>query len=134
MTPEGLHAAVREIAEALPGSEVTHPFGPTWDVLKVRGKVFALLTEEPGRAVAVLKAVPEGSVALRQEFSFITPGYHMNKRHWITVDADPRLSDELLDELVVESYLLVVEKLPKKRRPVDPEVWAAEQFGARMKQ
>ncbi|NKF31127.1 MmcQ/YjbR family DNA-binding protein, partial [Pseudomonas sp. BGM005] len=49
--------------------------------------------------------------------------YHMNKRHWITLLPGPSLEDELVAELITESYRLVVEKLPKARRPVDPAVF-----------
>jgi predicted DNA-binding protein (MmcQ/YjbR family) len=50
----------------------------------------------------------------------ITPGYHMNKKHWITLNPNGRLEASLVEDLVTESYLLVLEKLPKKQRPVDP--------------
>lgn len=110
----------REMAEELPASTMGHPFGPEYEVFKVRGKVFMLLTEVPGDPIVVLKADPEDSQALRQEYDDITPGYHMNKKHWITLRPSAELDRELVDELVTESYLLVLEGLPRYRRPVDP--------------
>jgi len=104
----------------LPGAELTHPFGDEWDVYKVRGKVFMLLTELGDEQVVTLKSDPEDSVRYQRTFSSITPGYHMNKRHWITVRAAEELSASLIGELVTDSYLLVVEKLPVAQRPVDP--------------
>ena len=58
--------------------------------------------------------------ALCESFESITPGYHMNKKHWITVMPGPGINEELIRELVMESYLLVVDGLPKYRQPVDP--------------
>lgn len=108
-------------AEELPGSELTHPFGPEWDVYKVQGKVFMLITDTTGEEMVNLKASPTDSTSLRTMYpAEIAPGYHMNKKHWISVTAGPNVTVDLVDELVTESYLLVVEKLPKARRPVDP--------------
>ncbi|WP_029090185.1 MmcQ/YjbR family DNA-binding protein [Brevibacterium album] len=107
--------------EELPASVLEHPFGPEWDVYKVCGKVFMLLSRLRGEAIVNLKVRPEDGEALREAFAEITPGYHMNKRHWITVRAGEALDPQLVEDLVTESYLLVVEKLPRKRRPVDPD-------------
>lgn len=111
-------------AQELPGSQLEYPFGADWDVHKVRGKVFLLTTAVTGEPIATLKARPEDSVALRRAVAAITPGYHMNKRHWITLRGGADLDPELVDDLVTESYLLVVEKLPRHERPVDPREFA----------
>lgn len=118
-----LQDVAREIAEELPTSTMSHPFGPEYEVFKVKGKVFMLLTEVPGDPVVVLKAEPEDSEALRQSHHDITPGYHMNKKHWITVNPGGTVDAELLDDLVTESFLLVVEGLPKREQPVDPQTF-----------
>lgn len=105
----------------LPGAQLTHPFSPAWDVWKIQGKVFALLTEEAGKPMAIVKSDPLIGESLRLEFPLITPGYHMNKKHWITlVDGLP---PEVIRELVTESYRLVVAKLPRRLRPIDPETF-----------
>ena len=119
-SPLDLHACASARAAELPGATMTHPFGPDWDVFKVRGKVFLLLTAATGRPQAILKAEPLDAEALRSEHAFITPGYHMNKRHWVSVHPDPRLTPQLLTELVTDSYRLVVEKLPRSQRPINP--------------
>lgn len=119
-----LTRTARERADELPGSELGQPFGPDWDVYKVRGKVFALLTEVTGEPMVTLKADPEESVALRASHPEIAPGYHMNKRHWITLTAGEGLDAALVRELVTISYLLVVEGLPRAVRPVDPAEYA----------
>lgn len=110
-------------ADELPGAELTHPFGEEWDVYKVRGKVFMLQTGATGEPIVTLKATPEDGQSLREAFPDITPGYHMNKRHWITLRPDGALNPSLVDDLVTESYLLVIEKLPKRLRPVDPSTF-----------
>lgn len=111
-------------AEQLPGSQLTHPFGPEWDVYKVRGKVFMLVTDTTGQEMVNLKVSPADSTSLRTMFpGEIAPGYHMNKKHWISVTQGPHITPDLVDELVTESYLLVVENLPKAQRPVDPSTF-----------
>ena len=104
----------------LPASELTHPFDEHWDVYKVRGKVFMLQTTLDGEPLTILKADPAESEALRATHRDVTPGYHMNKKHWITLRSSAELDRELVQELVTESYLLVLEALPRHRRPVDP--------------
>lgn len=123
---EALQERARVRARELPVSELTHPFGPEWDVYKVRGKVFMLHTEVTGEPIVILKAAPGDSLALRQQYADITPGYHMNKRHWITLHPTGALPAGLVDELVTESYLLVVEAMPRARRPVDPATFARD--------
>lgn len=107
-------------AEELPGAELTHPFGADWDVWKARGKVFMLLSQVTGEPMVILKANPADAHDLKHAYETITPGYHMNKKHWITVAPGVGIDPPLIDDLVTESYLLVIEKLPKRQRPVDP--------------
>ena len=109
----------RRVREELPGANLEHPFGPDWEVFKVRGKVFMLMTEVPGRPVVILKADSGEAQALREHNSHITPGYHMNKKHWITLEGGTGVDEELVRELVTDSYLLVVSHLPKAEQPVD---------------
>jgi predicted DNA-binding protein (MmcQ/YjbR family) len=89
-------------------------------MFKVRGKVFMLMTEVPGRPVVILKADPAEAQALREQYETITPGYHMNKKHWITVAGGDEIGERLVGELVTESYRLVVGGLPTSQQPVDP--------------
>ncbi|OAN36682.1 MmcQ/YjbR family DNA-binding protein [Microbacterium sp. H83] len=122
MGPNELVDAASSRAEELPGAERENPFGPEWDVYKVRGKVFLLIPlDDTGRVT--LKADPDDAVALRETFSDIVPGYHMNKKHWLTLLPGESLERDLVSELVTESYRLVVEKLPRARRPVDPDTF-----------
>jgi predicted DNA-binding protein (MmcQ/YjbR family) len=109
-------------ADELPGAGLENPFGPEWDVYKVRGRVFLLLPLD-GTGRVTLKSDPDDAVALREAFPDIVPGYHMNKKHWITLTPGASLEEGLVTELVTESYLLVVEKLPRAQRPVDPQLF-----------
>ena len=102
----------------LPGASLDHPFGPDWDVVKVGGKVFLLATDLRGEPVVTLKCDPEDGLSLRQEHEEITAGYHMNKRHWLTVRGGPGVCPALLEELVEGSWALVVAGLPRDRRPL----------------
>jgi predicted DNA-binding protein (MmcQ/YjbR family) len=122
-----LQDAAREMAEELPASTLSHPFGPEHEVYKVKGKVFMLLTDVVGAPVVTLKAEPEDSTALRSAHDEITPGYHMNKRHWITVGPGETVDRNLVRELVTDSYRLVVAGLPRAERPIDPESFGAAQ-------
>lgn len=124
MQGELLQQHARQRVEELPGAELEYPFGPDWEVFKVRGKVFMLLTEITGEPIVIVKADPEDSKTLREQHRDITVGYHMNKKHWITLNPGGDLHMDLVDDLVTESYLLVVEKLPRARRPVDPEIFS----------
>jgi len=76
-------------------------------VFKVVGKVFALVSTEDGDGRLTVKCDPAVAEALRAEHPAITPGYHMNKRHWVTVELDGSVPLALLTELVEDSHLLV---------------------------
>ncbi len=122
MDADRLTGAAAARADELPGAEPSTPFGPEWDVYKVRGRVFLLLPRD-GTGRVTVKAHPDDAVALCATFADIVPGYHMNKKHWITLQPGPSLEDGLVEELVTESYRLVVEKLPRAQRPVDPDLF-----------
>lgn len=107
-------------ATDLPDAALEHRSAPDWDIYKVRGKVFLLMTDLPGHPVVILKSDPEHAAALRERHPDITPGYHMDKKHWITVEGGSTVDEGLLKELVADSYRLVVAGLPRSRRPVVP--------------
>ena len=89
------------------------PFDENVLVFKVMGKVFAL-TDVAGFESVNLKCDPEKAVMLREEYSFVNPGYHMNKKHWNTVDMTWELEDGLFKEWIDHSYDLVVSGLTRK--------------------
>ena len=98
-----------------PGAEETTPFGPDVLVYKVAGKMFALTSPDDFPSTVNLKCDPERSIELRDEYPAITPGYHMNKKHWVSIDLPS--AGAPLDELIRDSYELVVATLPRDRRP-----------------
>ncbi|TCC49116.1 MmcQ/YjbR family DNA-binding protein [Kribbella capetownensis] len=101
----------------LPGADLEHRLDPDWDLYKVSGKVFMLMTDLPGRPVVVLKADPDNAAALREQHADITPGYHMNKKHWITLEGGGTVDEKLVKQLVTDSYRLVADALPKSKQP-----------------
>jgi predicted DNA-binding protein (MmcQ/YjbR family) len=123
MDGDTLQRHARDRVEELPGAVLEYPFGPDWEVFKVRDKVFMLITDVTGESIVIVKTDPQDGMALREHHEDITPGYHMNKRHWLTLHPGGELQKGLVDDLVTESYLLVVENLPRAKRPVDPEVF-----------
>lgn len=99
------------------GATESMPFDDDILVFKVMNKMFALSSLADwniGKGAVNLKCEAEKAKYLREEYSAILPGYHMNKKHWNTVYIDGTLSDDFLKELIDDSYQLVVEHLPKK--------------------
>ena len=107
---------VLEVCAGLPGSMEDAPFGDEVAVFKVGGKMFALvpLTDEPGSVN--LKCDPDWALELRAVHAAVRPGYHMNKRHWNTVELDGSVDDDELRTMVEHSYELVVRSLPRRER------------------
>jgi predicted DNA-binding protein (MmcQ/YjbR family) len=91
------------------------PFDKNTLVFKVMGKMFAL-TDVDQFASVNLKVIPEVGEELRERYPSVEPGYHMNKKHWITVLMDGSIPDRLFKKWVDDSYDLVVSGLPKKQR------------------
>jgi predicted DNA-binding protein (MmcQ/YjbR family) len=89
------------------------PFDANTLVFKVMGKMFALTDLEAFESIN-LKADPEQVVALQEQFSAVLPGYHMNKKHWISVMMDGTIKDSLICQWIDNSYNLVSASLPKK--------------------
>ena len=98
------------------GAEETTPFGPDVLVYKVAGKMFALAVPEDVPPRMNLKCDPGRAMELRDRFEGITPGYHMNKRHWNTVLLNGSVPADLVREMITASYQLVVQGLTRKQR------------------
>ena len=104
MTP----AQLRRHCLQFPAAEETFPFGPETSVFKVRGKMFALAQLDREPLKVSVKCEPELGEQLRGTYDEIEPGYHLNKRHWLTVTCGGAAPDKLVRELVAGSYDLVV--------------------------
>ncbi len=111
-----IYRQVEELLKSMPGTVEEAPFGPDTRVFKVTGKMYALLSAEPESATVSLKVDPLEGEALRETWKAITPGYHLNKRHWITVLLDDTVPDALLADLIQDSYDLVVAGLTRAAR------------------
>jgi predicted DNA-binding protein (MmcQ/YjbR family) len=92
------------------------PFGETVLVFKVGGKMFALAALDEVPTTANLKCDPDLVLELRDRYEQVRPGYHMNKKHWNTVEIDSGIPDSELRRMIDHSYELVAKSLPKAKR------------------
>jgi len=92
------------------------PFGEGVLVFKVAGKIFALAALDEIPATVNLKCDPDLALELRDRYEQVQPGYHMNKRHWNTVEIDSGIPEAELRKMIEHSYDLVVRALPKAQR------------------
>lgn len=97
----------------LPNALLDYPFGADVQVYKVEGKVFAIYFCSDQVERINLKCDPVLAQELRTVFTEVTPGYHMNKKHWNTVDLKGNLPDSEIHKMIDHSYDLVVKSLPK---------------------
>jgi predicted DNA-binding protein (MmcQ/YjbR family) len=107
-----------------PGAIEDFPFGPEVSVFKVAGKIFALSALDRANLEVSVKCEPDLALQLRASYTAIRAGYHLNKRHWNTLTLDGTLPDQLIRDLVEDSYDLVVSALPKRVR--DELGWPAQ--------
>ena len=105
----------RDFCLSLPGVTEEFPFDEQTLVFKVMGKMFAL-TDVDHFTSFNAKATPEDCIALREQYSGIQPGFHMNKKHWNTIAVDGSVPDAVMVQLLKNSYDLVVNGLTKKQR------------------
>lgn len=82
----------------------------------VGGKMFVMDgTDNENRKIITLKLEPMKGSFLREQYpTDIFPGYYMNKTHWNSVCRDGAVPDDLLREMLDESYALIFHALPKK--------------------
>lgn len=105
----------RNYCLTLPGVAEGFPFGENTLVFTVGGKMFALTGIDFFESIN-LKADPENAIDQRERYAAVKPGFHMNKKHWNTVEIDGTIPDKLILEWTKDSYDLVLKGLPKKIR------------------
>jgi len=105
---------IREYCLSFKGVTEGFPFDDDGLVFKVIGKMFVLLSLQD--RWLNLKCDPEKAIMLREQYDFVTPGYHMSKKHWNTIDLNGPVSEKLLKQWIKESYDLVYNSLPLKTR------------------
>lgn len=107
---------LRQYCLSKPATTESFPFDEVTLVFKVAGKMFALIGLDNPDLSINLKCDPNRAIELRQQYSSIAPGYHMNKNHWNTVQINGELHPEMIRNLIDHSYELIVNSLTKKTR------------------
>ena len=114
--PPRLEAVQTELAwstcRSLPGATEGNPFGEGALVFKVAGKMLAIARD----SLISLKCDPTLAVVLREAHPAVTAGYHLDKRHWNSVELDGSLPDDKLRDWIQDSYDLVVASLSRPQR------------------
>jgi predicted DNA-binding protein (MmcQ/YjbR family) len=112
------HRQLIDVGLSKRGTSLRYPFDPELPVLFVRNRMFALLgTSKDGVPSVNLKTHPDEAWLQREAYpGAVLPGYHMNKRHWNTVLLNGAVPDDVILDMLDESYRLVVAKLPKADR------------------
>ena len=113
-------AAFREYCLTKPEVTEGTPFGETVLVFKLGGKIFALLSLDEVPARANLKCDPDLALELRDRYEQVRPGYHMNKKHWNTIDIEAGVPDAEIRKMIDHSYDLVAKKLSRGGSPNRP--------------
>jgi predicted DNA-binding protein (MmcQ/YjbR family) len=108
-------AEFREYCLTKPDTTEGTPFGPEVLVFKVGGKIFALAALDEVPPTVNLKCDPDLALDLRDRYEEVRPGYHMNKRHWNTVEVQGGIPDVELRKMIDHSYELVVKRLPESK-------------------
>jgi predicted DNA-binding protein (MmcQ/YjbR family) len=106
-------AEFREYCLTKPGASEETPFGPDVLVFKVGGKMFALAALDEVPPTVNLKCDSDLALDLRDRYEQVRPGYHMNKKHWNTVETESGIPGSELRKMIDHSYNLVVKGLPK---------------------
>ncbi|MDQ2686746.1 MAG: MmcQ/YjbR family DNA-binding protein [Armatimonadota bacterium] len=100
-----------------PGATEDFPFGPEVAVFKVGGKMFALVPTDAASRTLSLKCDPDDALALRAMYpDAVQPGYHLNKRHWNTITLDETVPEDVILDMIEQSYQLVFGALTRAVR------------------
>ena len=114
----------REYCLTKPNAIEGTPFGETVLVFKVAGKMFALMSLDEVPATANLKCDPDLALELRDRYEQVRPGYHMNKKHWNTVEIEGGIPETELRKMIDHSYDLVAQSLSRASRSTIPHAAA----------
>lgn len=104
----------RTFCLSLKGSEESMPFDDKALVFSVKGKMFSLTNNIETFDLVNVKCDPEEALEIREQFNSVKPGYYMNKKHWNSIEMDNSISNEQIQKWIVNSYQIIVSKLPKK--------------------
>lgn len=101
---------IREYALSLENVTESFPFGHDTLVFKTNDKIFLLVSLSAETLQFNVKCNPERAIELREAYSCVLPGFHMNKKHWNTIIVDGQLSKKQLQEFIFHSWQLVTKK------------------------
>ncbi|MGV0754199.1 MmcQ/YjbR family DNA-binding protein [Empedobacter brevis] len=107
---------LRTYCLGLPQVEEKFPFDQSTLVFYIAGKMFCLCNINEFDSLN-LKCDPDQALELRATYEAVTPGYHMNKKHWNTIKIHQDVKDSQIKEWIKDSYNLVILTLPKSKRP-----------------
>ena len=116
MKDDQLQQLTLEYGQELAFSIQSQPFGPDCEVFKIFDKMFMLIGAYSGKLLVTIKCKPEKSLEYQELYPSISAGYHMNKKHWISIASGDEITADLLQDLIKDSYDLVAGKLPVKER------------------
>ncbi len=106
---------IREYCLSLEGTTESFPFDDVTLVFKVSGKMYALLALDSPLSVNV-KCDPNKAIELREVYPCVKAGYHMNKKHWNTIDIDGSVPFPFIKDWILDSYNLIINSLPKSQK------------------
>jgi predicted DNA-binding protein (MmcQ/YjbR family) len=99
---------IRDFCLSLENVEESFPFGPETLVFKTNNKLFLLIGLDNLDTRFNVKCNPEKAIELREHYpNSVLPGYHMNKKHWNTIEVNGELKRKQLEEFIMDSYKLV---------------------------
>lgn len=101
---------LRDFSLSLPAVTESFPFGPDTLVFKTNNKVFLLVSLSSDPLQFNVKCNPEYAIELREQYSCVLPGYHMNKQHWNTIIIEGTLSKKQLEQFIMDSHSLVAKR------------------------
>lgn len=104
------------VALSLPQTNLSQPFSPDSDVIKVFDKIFMIAGHTNGQGYITLKVDPVQSEMLKDTYTCIQGGYYMNKRHWISIYAGSEINADFIHDLIQDSYSLVVKTLNQAQK------------------
>jgi predicted DNA-binding protein (MmcQ/YjbR family) len=102
---------IRDYALSLKDVTEGFPFGEETLVFKTHAKIFLLVSLSSAPLQFNIKCDPGYAIELREQYSCILPGYHMNKKHWNTIIVDGTLTKAQLMKMIKDSYSLVAKKI-----------------------
>lgn len=101
---------------SIPKVEPTFPFDEVTLVMKLMGKMIALIPLDAEVKSISLKCDPDKAIELREQYSSVKAAFHMNKRYWNSIELSGDMPDEEIKQWIHHSIDEVVKKMPKKKQ------------------